>query len=107
MTGPTGHRVSSKSKLKTSGAIISAFSRYNRFHASFQLEKPTMAADRFSTARASARAALVLTVAGAAGAAAPGADRSQPFSVQDMVRLDRLSEIAASPDGKRAAYTLR
>jgi dipeptidyl aminopeptidase/acylaminoacyl peptidase len=66
-----------------------------------------MAADRFSTARASARAALVLTVAGAAGAAAPGADRSQPFSVQDMVRLDRLSEIAASPDGKRAAYTLR
>jgi dipeptidyl aminopeptidase/acylaminoacyl peptidase len=76
-----------------------------------------MAADRSSTARASvrasARATLMLTAAavgasaGAAGAATPAADHSQPFTVQDMVRLDRLSEIAASPDGKRVAYTLR
>jgi dipeptidyl aminopeptidase/acylaminoacyl peptidase len=72
-----------------------------------------MAADRFSTARASVRAALVLTAAaaglgaGATGAATPAPDHSQPFTVQDMVRLDRLSEIAASPDGKRVAYTLR
>jgi dipeptidyl aminopeptidase/acylaminoacyl peptidase len=66
-----------------------------------------MAADRFSTALA----ALTLAAASAAvidaGAATPAPDHSQPFSVQDMVRLDRLSEIAASPDGKRVAYTLR
>ena len=30
-----------------------------------------------------------------------------PFTVQDMVRLERISELAASPDGKRVAYTLR
>jgi dipeptidyl aminopeptidase/acylaminoacyl peptidase len=30
-----------------------------------------------------------------------------PFSVQDLVRLARLSETAVSPDGKRVAYTLR
>src|ERR1700704_2220677 len=45
-------------------------------------------------------------------AAAPAAGRlppapSQPFSVQDLVRLERISEIAASPDGKRVVYTLR
>jgi dipeptidyl aminopeptidase/acylaminoacyl peptidase len=45
----------------------------------------------------------------AAGAAAPGdaADRSQPFTVQDLVRLERISEISVSPDGKRVVYTLR
>ena len=32
---------------------------------------------------------------------------AQHFTVQDMVRLDRISEIAASPDGRRVAYTLR
>ena len=32
---------------------------------------------------------------------------SQPFSVQDLVRLERLSELAVSPDGERVAYTLR
>jgi len=35
------------------------------------------------------------------------ADAARPFSVQDLVRLDRISEPAASPDGKRVAYTLR
>ncbi len=51
----------------------------------------------------------------AAGAAAPALvaaadtapEAAQPFSVQDLVRLDRISEIAAAPDGKRVAYTLR
>src|ERR1700723_383571 len=45
--------------------------------------------------------ALLLSSAAFAG------DHSQPFTVQDLVRLERISEIAASPDGKRVAYTLR
>ena len=32
---------------------------------------------------------------------------TQPFSVQDLVRLERISELAVSPDGKRVAYTVR
>jgi len=50
------------------------------------------------------------TVAAAAAAGVPGsaaAEHSQPFTVQDLVRLERISEIAASPDGRRVAYTLR
>jgi dipeptidyl aminopeptidase/acylaminoacyl peptidase len=43
--------------------------------------------------------------ASAAGSAA--AEHSQPFTVQDLVRLERVSELAASPDGRRVAYTLR
>jgi len=35
------------------------------------------------------------------------ADHAQPFTVQDLVRLERVSDIAASPDGTRFAYTLR
>jgi dipeptidyl aminopeptidase/acylaminoacyl peptidase len=42
-----------------------------------------------------------------AAAGSPAVDHSQPFTVQDMVRLERLSEIAASPDGKRVAYSVR
>ncbi len=42
----------------------------------------------------------------AAAAAAP-ADASQPFGIRDLVRLERLSDLAVSPDGKRVAYTLR
>ena len=38
-------------------------------------------------------------------AAAP--DAAQSFSVQDLVRLDRVSEPEVSPDGKHVAYTLR
>jgi dipeptidyl aminopeptidase/acylaminoacyl peptidase len=46
--------------------------------------------------------------AGAAGAAAVAAtESSQPFSVQDMVRMERISEVAVAPDGKRVAYTQR
>ena len=38
---------------------------------------------------------------------AAAAEHSQPFTVQDLVRLERMSEIAASPDGRHVAYTLR
>jgi dipeptidyl aminopeptidase/acylaminoacyl peptidase len=49
------------------------------------------------------------TAATSGGMAAGGGagDHPQPFTVQDLVRLERISEIAASPDGKRVAYTLR
>ncbi len=53
--------------------------------------------------------ALSTSACAAAGAAAAGsasADQSQPFTVQDLVRLERISEISASPDGKRVAYTV-
>src|SRR6202161_3683779 len=66
-------------------------------------ENITMAALRFSFALVS----LCLSAAAAAAPANPAADHAQPFTVQDMVRLERISEIAASPDGKRVAYTLR
>jgi dipeptidyl aminopeptidase/acylaminoacyl peptidase len=56
--------------------------------------------------------ALALLAAGAAvpswsanARAAPEA--APPFSVQDLVRLERISEPAVSPDGKHVAYTLR
>ena len=52
-------------------------------------------------------ALLFFRAAASAAAGNAAADRSQPFTVQDMVRLERISEIAASPDGKRVAYTLR
>src|SRR5271169_5273765 len=57
-------------------------------------------------------AAIALLAAGAgaparAAAADTAAEAAQPFSVQDLVRLDRISEVAAAPDGKRVAYTLR
>src|SRR5258708_29366043 len=63
-----------------------------------------MRAQRFSRAspRVSAAAAAAAT-----GAGIWAAERSQAFTVQDLVRLERVSELAASPDGKRVAYTLR
>jgi dipeptidyl aminopeptidase/acylaminoacyl peptidase len=42
-----------------------------------------------------------------AAAARAAAAAARPFSVQDLVRLERISELAVSPDGKRAAYTVR
>jgi dipeptidyl aminopeptidase/acylaminoacyl peptidase len=62
-----------------------------------------MAADRLSFALVS----LCLSAAAAAAAANPAADHAQPFSVQDLVRLERISEVAVAPDGRRVAYTLR
>src|SRR6185437_15132371 len=50
------------------------------------------------------RFAVVFALLASSAAATAGA---QPFTVRDLVSLDRLSEVAASPDGKRVAYTLR
>ena len=30
-----------------------------------------------------------------------------PFSVQDLVRMERISEVAVAPDGKHVVYTQR
>src|ERR1700722_13825454 len=37
----------------------------------------------------------------------PAAEVAQPFTVQDLVRLERISEPAVAPDGKRIVYSLR
>jgi dipeptidyl aminopeptidase/acylaminoacyl peptidase len=57
-------------------------------------------------------AALALMAAGsavlpvhAASHAAPS--ELKPFTVEDLVRLERLSDPAVSPDGRRVAYTVR
>jgi dipeptidyl aminopeptidase/acylaminoacyl peptidase len=52
-------------------------------------------------------AACAFGPAGAAPRVADGADDAKPFTVQDLVRLDRISDPAVSPDGKRLSYTLR
>ncbi len=43
--------------------------------------------------------------AGAAGTA--GAAETHPFSVDDMLAMDRISDARVSPDGTRVAFTLR
>jgi dipeptidyl aminopeptidase/acylaminoacyl peptidase len=64
-------------------------------------------------ATAASLASAPLTAASPAGktsgTASPAdtAPALQPFSVQDLVRLERISEPAVSPDGKRIVYTLR
>jgi dipeptidyl aminopeptidase/acylaminoacyl peptidase len=59
------------------------------------------------TMHRSLAALALLTAAAAASAAAPAKDAAQAFSVQDLVRLQRISEPAVSPDGKRLAFTVR
>ncbi len=59
-----------------------------------------------------AAACLILCLspgaAGAAAATAGGAQAAaQPFSIRDLVRMERVSEVAVSPDGKHVAYTQR
>ncbi len=48
------------------------------------------------------RCLLLMFWTGLAAAASPA-----PFAVQDLVSLQRVSDLAVSPDGKRVAYTLR
>jgi dipeptidyl aminopeptidase/acylaminoacyl peptidase len=43
----------------------------------------------------------------AAAARAPSLAASHAFGVDDMLAMDRISELAASPDGTRVAFTLR
>ena len=54
-----------------------------------------------------ALALLGAAAAGPARARAPSPPTLPPFTVQDLVRLARVSDPAVSPDGKRVAYTAR
>ena len=47
------------------------------------------------------------TLALLAWLATPAIAAPRNFGVQDLVRLDRISELAVAPDGRRVAYTLR
>jgi dipeptidyl aminopeptidase/acylaminoacyl peptidase len=43
----------------------------------------------------------------AAAAASPPVEPSAPFTIRDLVRLERISDVAVSPDGKKAVFTQR
>jgi dipeptidyl aminopeptidase/acylaminoacyl peptidase len=66
-----------------------------------------MRADGLIAALAILAAVAAMPGGPASQARAAAADAEQPFSVQDLVRLDRVSEPELSPDGKHVAYTLR
>src|SRR5258708_11927550 len=57
------------------------------------------------------RVGLALSLVCAAGtcaaAAAPAAEPALPFTIQDMVRMERISDVDVAPDGKHVAYTER
>ncbi len=46
-------------------------------------------------------------VASITAAAAPPAEPALPFSIQDLVRLERISDVATAPDGRHVLFTLR
>jgi dipeptidyl aminopeptidase/acylaminoacyl peptidase len=52
--------------------------------------------------------AFSLLIAGVSfAAAAPPTAPAEPFSIQDMVRMERIADVAVAPDGKRVVYTQR
>jgi dipeptidyl aminopeptidase/acylaminoacyl peptidase len=52
--------------------------------------------------------ALAFAAAGVSHAAGtPPSEAAAPFSIQDLVRLERISDVAVAPDGKHVVYTLR
>ena len=53
--------------------------------------------------------AITATAVTATAIAAPSApaEPSAPFTVRDLVRLERISDVAVSPDGKHAVFTQR
>jgi len=60
-----------------------------------------MFAERFTLALS------LVWAASAIAATAPAQERALPFSVQDMVRMERISDVAVAPDGKRVVFTQR
>ena len=71
---------------------------------------PIAASLTFAALAFAALAFAALTFTSAPATAAPAAapvEPAQPFSIQDMVRMERISEVAVAPDGKRVAYTQR
>ncbi len=66
-----------------------------------------MVTDRLLALSLLAASAIAAAVFPAPVFPAAAAEPAQPFTVQDLVRLERISELGVSPDGKRIAYTLR
>jgi dipeptidyl aminopeptidase/acylaminoacyl peptidase len=69
-----------------------------------------MSAERFLPALGlwcAACAVGVGSLAGAATSASSTAEPTLPFTIQDMVRMERISDVAVSPSGKRVAFTQR
>ena len=58
-----------------------------------------------AVAAATASVSIAQTAAAQSPAAAQGS--GQPFTVEDLVRLKRLSDPEVSPDGRYVAYVLR
>jgi dipeptidyl aminopeptidase/acylaminoacyl peptidase len=50
---------------------------------------------------------LALIAGVSVAASAPSTESTVPFSIQDMVRMERISDAAVAPDGKRVVYTVR
>jgi dipeptidyl aminopeptidase/acylaminoacyl peptidase len=50
---------------------------------------------------------LACIAAAAPASAAPAPEPTQPFTVQDMVRMERISDVAVAADGKHVAFTQR
>jgi dipeptidyl aminopeptidase/acylaminoacyl peptidase len=50
---------------------------------------------------------LIASVSDAAAPRTAPAEPTLPFSIQDMVRMERISEVAVAADGKRVVYTQR
>jgi dipeptidyl aminopeptidase/acylaminoacyl peptidase len=57
--------------------------------------------------RVSLTLSLVCVAGTCAAAGAPAAEPAPPFTIQDMVRMERISDVAVAPDGKHVAYTER
>jgi len=66
-----------------------------------------MRANQFITALALIAAGAATAPSEAASTRTAAVEAAQPFSVRDLVRLERISDVAVSPDGKHVAYTLR
>ncbi len=60
-----------------------------------------------SVERLIATLSFALIAGASVAASAPATEAALPFSIQDMVRMERISEVAAAPDGKRVVYTVR
>src|ERR1700682_389310 len=101
MTGATGHSVSSKSRLMTRGVITPRLYLAPATMRAGQSGRDGMMVDRIS-------AVLLAVCLGSCNLSrAATTDASQAFGVRDLVRLERMSDLAVSSDGKRVAYTLR
>src|SRR5450631_4000041 len=85
---------------RSTGSATGSSSEYN--HGVSPLREQPMFAHRVTLALS-----LVCAAGAAAAAAAPAAEPAQPFSIQDMVRMERISDVAVAPDGKHVAYTQR